>query len=202
MPERGKRPSVKVSRFPWGALLRSFPAGGSTLGSFVCTDTNDITNRIYEGMYIAGFYRTYEKPRNTCFASAPGLYDIFWIQKWCRGTESNCPHGDFQSPALPTELPRHDRDVFIKRCAVWQALFYSFSYFFMEERKRCINTNGWRLPFSAPESRDDRHGDGFLVGNGWDILTMYPAGFGKFFRIPGNFIRSIQFSGVGKGERA
>ncbi len=25
--------------------------------------------------------------------------------KWCPGTESNCRHGDFQSPALPTELP-------------------------------------------------------------------------------------------------
>ena len=25
---------------------------------------------------------------------------------WCRGTESNRRHGDFQSPALPTELPR------------------------------------------------------------------------------------------------
>ena len=25
---------------------------------------------------------------------------------WCRGTELNCRHGDFQSPALPTELPR------------------------------------------------------------------------------------------------
>ncbi len=24
----------------------------------------------------------------------------------CRGTESNRRHGDFQSPALPTELPR------------------------------------------------------------------------------------------------
>src|SRR5579883_2575290 len=23
----------------------------------------------------------------------------------CAGTESNCRHGDFQSPALPTELP-------------------------------------------------------------------------------------------------
>ena len=27
--------------------------------------------------------------------------------KWCLGAESNHPHGDFQSPALPTELPRH-----------------------------------------------------------------------------------------------
>ena len=29
------------------------------------------------------------------------------IKKWCRGAESNRRHGDFQSPALPTELPRH-----------------------------------------------------------------------------------------------
>ncbi len=28
-------------------------------------------------------------------------------KKWCLGTESNRRHGDFQSPALPTELPRH-----------------------------------------------------------------------------------------------
>ncbi len=28
---------------------------------------------------------------------------------WCRGTELNCPHGDFQSPALPTELPRREK---------------------------------------------------------------------------------------------
>src|ERR1035437_7846754 len=29
------------------------------------------------------------------------------IRKWWRGTESNCRHYDFQSYALPTELPRH-----------------------------------------------------------------------------------------------
>ena len=28
-------------------------------------------------------------------------------KKWCRGAESNCRHHDFQSCALPTELPRH-----------------------------------------------------------------------------------------------
>ena len=56
--------------------------------------------------------------------------------KWCRGTESNCPHGDFQSPALPTELPRHDRNVFIKRCAVWQVLFYLFFIFLRNKEKR------------------------------------------------------------------
>src|SRR6056297_3424295 len=31
----------------------------------------------------------------------------FRIKIWWRGTESNCRHRDFQSPALPTELPRH-----------------------------------------------------------------------------------------------
>ena len=28
---------------------------------------------------------------------------------WCRGTESNRRHADFQSTALPTELPRHEK---------------------------------------------------------------------------------------------
>jgi hypothetical protein len=28
-------------------------------------------------------------------------------QRWCRGPESNWGHADFQSAALPTELPRH-----------------------------------------------------------------------------------------------
>src|SRR5438132_10987309 len=30
--------------------------------------------------------------------------------KWCPGAESNHRHGDFQSPALPTELPGHRRE--------------------------------------------------------------------------------------------
>lgn len=34
----------------------------------------------------------------------------FIEKKWCRGAESNCRHHDFQSCALPTELPRHARD--------------------------------------------------------------------------------------------
>ena len=32
---------------------------------------------------------------------------VEWLKSWCRGTELNRRHGDFQSPALPTELPRH-----------------------------------------------------------------------------------------------
>ena len=29
---------------------------------------------------------------------------------WCLGAESNHRHGDFQSPALPTELPRQNKN--------------------------------------------------------------------------------------------
>src|SRR5262249_18452389 len=31
---------------------------------------------------------------------------LICLEKWWRGTESNCRHYDFQSYALPTELPR------------------------------------------------------------------------------------------------
>ena len=36
--------------------------------------------------------------------------------KWCLEAESNHRHGDFQSPALPTELSRHIRYVRCTRC--------------------------------------------------------------------------------------
>ena len=35
------------------------------------------------------------------------LYQRSYYRIKCRGAESNHRHGDFQSPALPTELPRH-----------------------------------------------------------------------------------------------
>ena len=40
-----------------------------------------------------------------------GLFPL--IFQWCRGAESNCGHVDFQSTALPTELPRH-ADAFLQ----------------------------------------------------------------------------------------
>jgi hypothetical protein len=42
---------------------------------------------------------------------------------WCRGTELNCRHGDFQSPALPTELPRRVTILHICLPLIWQVLF-------------------------------------------------------------------------------
>ena len=35
------------------------------------------------------------------------LYQMSYTRKWCLRSESNQRHGDFQSPALPTELQRH-----------------------------------------------------------------------------------------------
>ena len=34
------------------------------------------------------------------------LYQMSYSRKWCLRVELNHRHGDFQSPALPTELPR------------------------------------------------------------------------------------------------
>ena len=38
------------------------------------------------------------------------LYQMSYIRKWCLRSESNQRHGDFQSPALPTELHRQIGD--------------------------------------------------------------------------------------------
>ena len=35
-----------------------------------------------------------------------GSADYFNVQSWCRGPDLNWGHADFQSAALPTELPR------------------------------------------------------------------------------------------------
>ena len=35
------------------------------------------------------------------------LYQMSYARKWCLRPESNWRHADFQSAALPTELPRH-----------------------------------------------------------------------------------------------
>ncbi len=76
-------------------------------------------------------YVTYnKKSRNYCFGTHIPQYAIFWSglrgsnslpppwqggalpdelnpQYWCFRSESNQRHGDFQSPALPTELQKH-----------------------------------------------------------------------------------------------
>ena len=52
------------------------------------------------------------------------------ISKWCRGTELNCPHGDFQSPALPTELPRREKSNYVNSASL-ASLFLQKNDFFL-----------------------------------------------------------------------
>jgi hypothetical protein len=46
------------------------------------------------------------------------ISSILFHVNWCRGTESNCRHGDFQSPALPTELPRLFETLFLRNLSL------------------------------------------------------------------------------------
>ena len=95
--------------------------------NLACIDTNENTNRICGCPRTSLDFTGHKKRPGTLVSSSiPGLYGLLWIQKWCRGTESNCPHGDFQSPALPTELPRHDKRQATHFPAAWQALFSDF----------------------------------------------------------------------------
>jgi hypothetical protein len=53
------------------------------------------------------------------------------IPRWCSGTELNCRHGDFQSPALPTELPEQpvEKLGFTEMAGGWQPLFSKWRFF-------------------------------------------------------------------------
>ncbi len=39
------------------------------------------------------------------------VYEAIYLFLWCLRAESNHRHGDFQSPALPTELQRQNGDL-------------------------------------------------------------------------------------------
>src|SRR5258708_5876791 len=45
------------------------------------------------------------EPKSTEFPHTLDTLEPPTLRNWCPGAESNHRHGDFQSPALPTELP-------------------------------------------------------------------------------------------------
>ena len=47
--------------------------------------------------------------------------DALALKNWCRGAESNHRHEDFQSSALPTELPRQKPKI-LWLMATWMGL--------------------------------------------------------------------------------
>ncbi len=58
----------------------------------------------------------------------PRLHETF---KWCLGTESNRRHRDFQSLALPTELPRQPICLLIHEENLNVQHFFEKKYFFL-----------------------------------------------------------------------
>ena len=120
--------SCIFSRMTWTADI----ANGSLCRDFWLSFREPKAQRVRERICRSAFSRGNEK------SPEPDLFRA--LKKiWCRGTESNCPHGDFQSPALPTELPRHDEKFRIGRGRVWQeknAVFAGFFLFLWKKRRR------------------------------------------------------------------
>ncbi len=89
---------VGLPNTPYGGLRRS---SGDNIAKMV-----DSVNRMPEvpPILLPICYLKYE-----CKKHHPKLAAtlLIFLGEWCPGTELNRRHGDFQSPALPTELPRH-----------------------------------------------------------------------------------------------
>ena len=120
--------------------------------NLACIDTNENTNRICGCPRTSLDFTGHKKRPEMLFSSSiSGLYGLLWIQKWCRGTESNCPHGDFQSPALPTELPRHDRKSVYRKMAALASLKWPFSGIFFVFSKNTPVRHDLREAVKAPK---------------------------------------------------
>ena len=96
---------------PWLKVRCSANWASESSGSSSRTRTYDrsVNSRLlyrlsYRGMYGAGNEIRTRDPR---LGKAVLYRWAIPAYKWCLRTESNCRHTDFQSVALPTELPRH-----------------------------------------------------------------------------------------------
>ena len=81
-------------------------------------------------------------------ARLPFRHDRIWSCLWCSGTELNRRHGDFQSPALPTELPERiwrPRSDLNRRSSPWQG-----------DMLNRYTTRPFPLPYSRPECLEQK----------------------------------------------
>lgn len=78
--------------------------------------------------------------RSTRLSYAPALKTLpkFWQKKWWLGTGSNRRHADFQSAALPTELPSHLRYPLSAGCAAIIHPFVPFGKQKMIKKEKII----------------------------------------------------------------
>ena len=105
------RPGIEPGIPPWkGGVLTAWPTGQNGSSSRTRTYDRSVNSRLlyqlsYRGMYGAGNEIRTRDPR---LGKAVLYRWAIPACTWCLRTESNCRHTDFQSVALPTELPRHE----------------------------------------------------------------------------------------------
>ena len=135
---RGKRKPVTPENDPRETGL-SFLNGGSMADR----------NRFASGLFVFGRISRLAGDRvaETRKALARCARALF---SWCLDTELNCGHGDFQSPALPTELSRQEGSSMYKKLF---CLARSFSLF----------DEGFRLCKVVPRHRVELRTRGFSV---------------------------------------
>src|SRR5262249_44669293 len=88
----GRRRARSLLARSRGHPMRAFQAGA---GARNRTADLRITSALLYQLSYTSFHEPERTPRATCAA----------LEGWCEGAESNCRHTDFQSVALPTELP-------------------------------------------------------------------------------------------------
>ncbi len=131
-PRRPLFPKTKTP--PKGVVIVT--AGSSARSAAVAADTHTPLPTVHRTVGIAAsrrpgfsslvalYFQKQKTPRRVSFVFGAGdeartryldlgkvaLYQMSYAREWCLRPGSNWRHADFQSAALPTELPRHNGD--------------------------------------------------------------------------------------------